>query len=1176
MSDTALSNSSFDQPQPTPAERGLRSAPGIRWLLLAGALVTGVSIYRLVQSQWAVIPQPLQFLILVAGSLAIFALGSVTRRRLHLPYAGSALLFLFAGLVPVLAWGAAYLKLLATPSGWLAFGGGTAALLGAAVSMMRSVLRYRGWIYPAALGGLLAAQPVLPWLGARWPAHPNAVYTLAALLLGVLLHLGSREANRSLFHRDRLDGRDRPVHLVPFLMLGLLYLGGLILLDLHSAFLALPVAVMGIVLAGTGEEYYQALGRALGKVPERWPRRSLALLALGFSLTVAAVPLSLFDATVRCLPMVALPGAILCLRWSVRYGLASVHTLGILLAVGAWETGLSWLGVSAHSLVLTGWKYLGFGTLLIALAALLDRSQAPERLRRTHGVLTALVLLAVTFATLGSTGSALLLAAILTVVVAGLPFFRRIEPMAVAPFALAALAAAPFDRNLPAVCAAGLATLALTLASRFVEPGLARITGASATSARRVLLAPAATVGAGLAMLTVFEMVFVRPSPLGGIDLLLVGALWMTAGYRVRSPFAFTIGGAILSVGAHTALMQWQGGHVTGWTAFLTQAFFVFAWLLARETSGSGRLDPELHIGVRFLAFAHGALGLLWLGHAALEAGLASRMITEPLILLLLGLALVRDGVASERHEAIDFGLAALVAWVPFQILGLIPGLPWTTALVDGLAISGVVLGLLIAAVRRAPGRRMARHYEMETDEFVALLSVSLSGLQRFWRLAAVATCLLFADPPALVLSLVVVGVELVARREIYGLTDLDLRAAMPARLALIPLLQLAVLIQDGGAETSLPLAILFHRLALLPCLALFAFAWSALTRTLLGKDRSLRAWTLALEAGTALGFGAAFLFQTHYLPWVDAGLIAVATGWITLAVLDARRERDAFDGWRAHVWGGLAVLHGFTAGWLHLGSPYAPYLLLALGVAEYALGAWLARTDLGPAFSDTCRRIGLALPTAAGAVALFRLEEASSGMAWFWALPAFLVSLFYTVAASRESKRVFPSLAAAGFLGGTLLAVTSIAGLGSEFYSLAPGFALLGLAWLLRAELGPTWSRHLAAAGAACVYATPIVALSSQISWAWLAALLVMTVVFGAASFSLRSRSLLTVSTAALLTDLGFMVFRIGTTAPMLLWVLGLAFGLALMAVAAWLEYQREGVLQQIRVFGRELEGWS
>ncbi len=84
------------------------------------------------------------------------------------------------------------------------------------------------------------------------------------------------------------------------------------------------------------------------------------------------------------------------------------------------------------------------------------------------------------------------------------------------------------------------------------------------------------------------------------------------------------------------------------------------------------------------------------------------------------------------------------------------------------------------------------------------------------------------------------------------------------------------------------------------------------------------------------------------------------------------------------------------------------------------------------------------------------------------------------------------------------------------------------------------------------------------------------MAVAIGSACIALRSRSLLVVSTAAMLTDLGFFVFKIGTTEPLLLWVFGLAFGLGLMAWAAYLEYQREGLLQQIRVFGRELKSWS
>ena len=253
--------------------------------------------------------------------------------------------------------------------------------------------------------------------------------------------------------------------------------------------------------------------------------------------------------------------------------------------------------------------------------------------------------------------------------------------------------------------------------------------------ARRALLAPVAAIGAALAVLTAVDMVLGRPSVLTGIDLLLAGALWMTAGYRARSPFAFGAGGLALSLGAHTALQQWQHGDITAWTALLTQAFFALAWLLARETSGEGRLDPELHGGARILGLAHGALGLLWLALAA--APTDTPLTVQPLILLLLGLSLLRDGVAARRHEAFDFGFTFLVAWVPFQVLGLLPHRPWDQALIEGLALAGATLGGVILAARRFPC----------TEELRSALAVSLSGLQRFWRLLTVAACLVFAGP---------------------------------------------------------------------------------------------------------------------------------------------------------------------------------------------------------------------------------------------------------------------------------------------------------------------------------------------------------------------------------------------------------------------------------------------
>jgi len=1169
----------------SPADQGLRSGPGIRWLLLAGALVAGVSIYRLVQAQWAAMPAPVQFLILVAGALAIFALGNITRERLHLPHAGTALLCLFTGLLPVLAWGAVYLKLLGTPWGWLAFGAGAAALLGAAVHALRSVLHYPGKVYPALLGVLLAAQPLVPWLGEHWPGATGGIYAMAALVLGLVLHVGSRDVNRFFFHRDRRDGAERAVHLVPFLLLGILYVGALSLLDLRSTFLALPLAVLGIVLAGTGEEYYRAVADSLGKAPQRWPARSVALLALGFSFTAAALPLAMLDKTGRCLPLVAICGTGLFLRWSLRYGHKTVHVAGVAAAFVAYHSvpalapGLAHqlavlaraaLGLGESIPALVGWGDLGFLAGLIGLGTLLARRQAAEGLRRTHGVLIALQLLGITaLSLLDLAHAAPLLAAALGIALLGLPATRRIEPMTVAPFTLAALVFTGFQSltgssTLPALCAVGAALLALALASRFLEPILSRLTDADAETARRTLLLPALAT-ALLVALQAAALAVGTTSPLVGIAGLLAGAVWMVAGYRLRHPTAFFVGGLMLSLGAHVALLL----QVDDAIPVLTQALFVLAWLASRHSKGQGRLDPSVHRSARALALLHGVVGMLWL-----LMGPLTNVPVEPLILLLTGLALLWDGLTDrqrDKHEGIDLGLALAVAWAPVQMLYNSELHSLQTICVSFFTLAGLELGLLAFASRRVPGHWLARRCGLERDDWNVLTALSLRGLVRVWLVLAGATCLIDAGWDALLLSVVMTGVLFLTRIGIEGWAP---RLAFPARLTMLPLLQLAVLAASGGdLPQDLLAAILHAGPALLPWLAVFGLAWRGLVEAL-GRRKSLQLWTLSVGVATAAGYVAAFVGSVQLTTGADVVLVATAAGWAAAGFLDGRRDRDAGQAWWMQAWGGLAVLHAFTAGWLHLGTGVAPYVLLGVGAAQYALGAFLERTDLGPVFSPSCRQVGLALPFAAGILSLVRIHPA--GLVWYPALATFLVSLFYMVVASRETRRVFPAAASAAFLALALVKTIALAQLGQETYFLAPGLALLSLAWLLRTELGPAWSRHVTAAGASFVYATPIVALSGEISWGWLAGLLIATVAFGAASFALRSRSLLTVSTAALLTDLGFFVFRIGTTAPMALWVLGVAFGLALMAVAAWLEYQREGMLQQIRVFGRELQTWS
>jgi len=267
-------------------------------------------------------------------------------------------------------------------------------------------------------------------------------------------------------------------------------------------------------------------------------------------------------------------------------------------------------------------------------------------------------------------------------------------------------------------------------------------------------------------------------------------------------------------------------------------------------------------------------------------------------------------------------------------------------------------------------------------------------------------------------------------------------------------------------------------------------------------------------------------------------------------------------------AWWALGILVGVYAGWVSFGNARAPYVLLATGVLQYGLAALWRRSERGHVLASTAILSGQALALVGGAVALVRLQP--------W--PLFLTSVFYLILASsssRKSQRVLPSVLSASFLGLGLFAIASGQAVGLEFYALAPGFTLVALSLLLSVEMGPRWSRHVFTAGAAFIYATPVLALYDEITWAWQAVLLLLTLGFGTASFWLRSRPLLTVSTAALVIDLACFVIMIRATEPLLLWVGGVFLGVAIMTFASYLEYRREGLAQQIRVFGRQLAGW-
>ena len=216
---------------------------------------------------------------------------------------------------------------------------------------------------------------------------------------------------------------------------------------------------------------------------------------------------------------------------------------------------------------------------------------------------------------------------------------------------------------------------------------------------------------------------------------------------------------------------------------------------------------------------------------------------------------------------------------------------------------------------------------------------------------------------------------------------------------------------------------------------------------------------------------------------------------------------------------------------------------------------------------------------------------RSGSGSPWLPILPGFLASLFFALTAmaqigprtgdlriaDRFDLRALWAVLASGFFTVSLtVLVFMVKAFGRELYCLGPGLALLGLSRLLRPRIGRVWSQRLFTLGAGCLYAMPVLGLLGELSWVWQAVLLLFAVAFGAASFRLRSQSLLIVSTGALLTDLAFFLLKLRQTEPLLLWMAGIVFGLALMAVAALLEHRREVLLQHLRIWGAEIRSWA
>ena len=1061
---------------------GLGSLQGIRWLLAVGALVLAVSVYRLVESQWAGMSMTAQFLTLVAGSLGVFGAGELLKNRLRLPIAGSALQLLFSVLVPVLSWGAAYLDLLSAPGGAIVYGVSIIAFLSAFRRCLKKALRYDGVLYPVAFALLTVSLPLLSLLNVTgWG------YIVAAIGLGGVFHVGSQHINRFLFHRDRRAANgcvDRPVHALPFLALAVLYAASLSILSLPTSYIALPILILGAALVTTGEEYYYALVRSLRARPSEWPRRAVAFLAVGFALMVVAGPFAFLDASGRVPAIVFCAIATLLFRWSFRYDNVPARVLAMCASVVGYVFLPTLMPHIAVETVVSLTDILG----LVAPAAKLSFGQL--------GLALFFTALARRYQQAGRAHA--ICASIHLIVIVALSGFAGAKIVAPLALALALLSVFITRRREWLVAAHGGARRDDSRVGRRLRDGAPRARDDRCRRAKPRLAPPHL---AGVLLLALGHRLELAPVILAGIGALSLG---------IHGELAFTYGASMVTI------------------VVATQALFVASVVLLRWANATKATKATWALGAHLSVLGHGALGVLWLW-VALGTGTSSVAVTiEPVILALFGWAILWHGLREKDETDSAVGLGFLVTYVPFHLaaLGLVESVP---------VLLLVALGCVLVARALAP-------------RFLVVPSVE--RFVRFWRMTAVVAVLGFVGTEALALAVTVVLIGMLYRKT-------------PYRSLLLVLAHGLIWFERAAAHEFFPLALVEAIASGFPLFAALVLGWILPVEA--RGMKPLQLWTTALEcfvvSGYFLGFAPTEIFPT----WDYGAMLAIAAAFATRHALRSFHHESAGHAWVMQAWLSLGVLVGFYAGWVSFGNGRAPYVLLATGVLQYGLAALWKRTERGQSLASSSILTGQSLALLGGAVALVRLQP--------W--PLFLASVFYLILASREANRVLPSVLSASFLGFGLFAIASGQGVGLEFYSLAPGFTLVALALLLSEEMGPRWSRHIFTAGAAFIYATPVLALYDEITWAWQAVLLLLTVGFGTASFWLRSRPLLTVSTAALVIDLACFVIMIRATEPLLLWVGGVFLGVALMTVAAYLEHRREGLAQQIRVFGRQLAGW-
>ncbi len=365
--------------------------------------------------------------------------------------------------------------------------------------------------------------------------------------------------------------------------------------------------------------------------------------------------------------------------------------------------------------------------------------------------------------------------------------------------------------------------------------------------------------------------------------------------------------------------------------------------------------------------------------------------------------------------------------------------------------------------------------------------------------------------------------------------------------------------------------------LALLPNIAL-----AVALATIVWDVRRLR-WHEEMRVASTSVLRVAFVFSTFLTfaihtvnPWQVMTMMLAFAVAVTAETIEAVRKQHV-----AHVWSSIALAITALAwlivhGELVIGSGASQIAIICVSMASL-LGARLIRGHARLGFAaGPLEQLGLVCPACVVGLTLFRTV---------WGIPSILPGVdsavllaaaaiyFYRGLATSSRSLLIVAAVIFNIALAHLWVTLSLNDL--QLYLVPLGLTILGLVELLKKEIPLAAHGTLRNIGSLVILVSPVFEILGG-SWMHMATLLVLSVLVILLAIGLRIRTLVFIGSAFLFADLVAMVIQSAVANPGMLWIGGLATGVAVIALAAYCENHREQLLSKIRLLSEELATWS